>query len=87
MLSQNSSIFVSYYHHSGVLRHNRSNRAMQDEISYICDRCGEEIVIPFDFSQGKQQDFVEDCPVCCHPNQISIQVSPEGDFSIESELE
>jgi Cysteine-rich CPXCG len=60
---------------------------MQDEISYICDSCGEEIVIPFDFSQGSHQSFVEDCPVCCHPNQIDISVSPEGHLEIENELE
>lgn len=60
---------------------------MQDEISYTCGNCGEEIVIPFDYSQGSEQSFVEDCPVCCHANLIEIRLSPEGHLSIRSELE
>jgi len=47
---------------------------MNDEISYVCEACGEEIVIPIDLSAGEHQSFVEDCPVCCRPNVISIEV-------------
>ena len=45
---------------------------MQDEASYICDACGEEIVIPVDHSAGQSQEYVEDCPVCCRPNVIRL---------------
>jgi len=38
---------------------------MDDEATYICDACGEEIVIPIDPSAGASQEYVEDCPVCC----------------------
>ena len=38
------------------------------EASYICDSCGEEIVIPIDTSAGANQEYVEDCPVCCRAN-------------------
>src|SRR4051812_27395967 len=37
----------------------------ENESSYICDACGEEIVIPVDLSAGETQEYVEDCPVCC----------------------
>ena len=40
---------------------------MQEEVTYICDACGEEIVIPVDLSAGMKQAFVADCPVCCLP--------------------
>ena len=53
---------------------------MQDESSYTCDSCGEEIVIPIDYSQGSVQHYVEDCPVCCHPNVIHIDIGPEGEL-------
>ena len=33
---------------------------MQEETSYICDACSEEIVIPADPSAGPSQEFVED---------------------------
>lgn len=60
---------------------------MNEEATYICDSCGEEIVIPVDLSQGIQQDYVEDCPVCCCPNVIRIMVSPEGDVDCFAERE
>ena len=46
---------------------------MDDDASYICDSCGEEIVIPADRTAGAHQTYVEDCPVCCHPNVIHVE--------------
>lgn len=60
---------------------------MDDEITYICGSCGEEIVIPLDLSEGSSQEYVEDCPVCCCPNVIRIEIDDEGSISIWSELE
>ncbi len=47
--------------------------AMEDAM-YVCWACGEEIVVPIDPSQGREQDYVEDCPVCCRPNRIHLYV-------------
>ena len=57
---------------------------MQDEASYICESCGEEIVVPIDISAGVRQQYVEDCPVCCSPNVIHVEFDddenpPRGD--------
>jgi hypothetical protein len=60
---------------------------MNDEITYICGSCGEEIVIPLDYSQGGSQEYVEDCPVCCCPNLIHINVDEDGHTEVRSELE
>ncbi len=60
---------------------------MQEEGSYFCDSCGEEIVIPVDLSAGHQQSYVEDCPVCCHPNVITIEIGEDGDVRVWSESE
>lgn len=61
---------------------------MQDEVSYICESCGEEIVIPLDPSAGSRQQYVEDCPVCCHANVISVHKQDDSqDWSAEAELE
>ena len=35
---------------------------MDEEGSYICPSCGEEIVVPLDISAGEQQEYVEDLP-------------------------
>jgi len=60
---------------------------MNDEASYICGACGEEIVIPIDVSQGESQEYVEDCPVCCRANVIRVEIDDEGAASVSSELE
>ncbi|HCS55787.1 MAG TPA: CPXCG motif-containing cysteine-rich protein, partial [Planctomycetaceae bacterium] len=46
---------------------------MMNEASYVCDSCGEEIVIPIDITAGHSQQYVEDCPVCCHPHVVHVE--------------
>lgn len=58
------------------------DRPMQDELSYICDSCGEEIVVPVDATGGSSQSYVEDCPVCCHPSVLSVDIDPDGRISL-----
>ncbi len=60
---------------------------MQDEASYVCDSCGEEIVVPIDPSAGNVQEYVEDCPVCCHPHVLHIVIDPRGQAHIDSHHE
>ena len=40
----------------------------------MCDSCGEEIVVPVDISGDAHEDHVEDCPVCCHPMTLHIDI-------------
>jgi hypothetical protein len=60
---------------------------MDDEASYVCGACGEEIVIPIDVSQGERQEFVEDCPVCCRANVIRVATDADGAVLAWAELE
>lgn len=62
-------------------------RSSDVEATYVCDSCGEEIVIPLDVSAGSHQDYVEDCPVCCNPIVIHVDIDPDGDARITSEHE
>jgi hypothetical protein len=50
-----------------------------DQASYICPACGERIVIPIDVTQGTQQEYGEDCPVCCRPNIIHVEFDAQWD--------
>lgn len=59
----------------------------QEEGSYICDACGEEIIIPLDLTEGISQTYVEDCPVCCRANTIYVQVDEEGNAQVWAEPE
>ena len=62
-------------------------QTMQDEASYICDSCGEEIVVPVDLTQGTRQQYTEDCPVCCNANLITIEIDPDGTPALRAESE
>jgi hypothetical protein len=54
-------------------RSKKKRRRPTDEGSYTCPTCGEQIVIPVDPSGGPEQQYVEDCPVCCNPNIIHVE--------------
>lgn len=58
-----------------------------NEGSYICDSCGEQIVIPLDRSEGELQSYVEDCPVCCNPNVIHVQFDDQDQPRVWAEPE
>jgi hypothetical protein len=60
---------------------------MDSEASYVCDYCGEEIVIPVDISAGGQQQYVEDCPVCCRSNVIHVEIDEDGQATVWAERE
>ena len=55
------------------------------EASYLCDSCGEMIVIPVDLSEGENQTFVEDCPVCCRPSVIHMEQREDGLLQVTAE--
>lgn len=40
--------------------------------SYTCVYCGETNHTFIDPSQGKTQKYIEDCQVCCQPNELRI---------------
>lgn len=68
-------------------RHRKRRPAADVEATYFCDSCGEEIVVPVDVSAGSHQDYVEDCPVCCHPMRLHVDIDADGDARINGEHE
>ncbi len=58
-----------------------------DEGSYVCDSCGEDIVIPIDLSAGRDQEYVEDCPVCCNANVIRVSLGEGGHAHVSAQSE
>jgi hypothetical protein len=46
-----------------------------------CPYCGESIEVLIDGSES-QQNYVEDCQVCCRPIEFSVQVELNGDFHV-----
>lgn len=53
---------------------------------FTCAHCGESNATSVDPSQGRRQEYVEDCQVCCRANVLSVIV--RGDAAdIETVLE
>ncbi len=51
-----------------------------------CPACWETIELTLDLSAGSQV-YTEDCPVCCRPMTVHLQVGQGGDWSVEVEAE
>lgn len=43
-----------------------------------CPYCGEIITVFVDDSAGDQQDYTEDCQVCCQPIVIHVMLDEHG---------
>lgn len=49
------------------------------EVHGLCPYCNETISVLFDLSTGDQQ-YIEDCEVCCRPMTVSINWIDEDNF-------
>jgi len=70
--------------HGGLIA---GRKRVQDEATYVCEACGEEIVVPIDLSAGESQEYVEDCPVCCRPNLVHVELDEGGQARVWAEKE
>ena len=52
---------------------------MLEETRIDCPYCGEQFDTNVDCSMGGQQ-YVEDCPVCCQPIDITTEVDLDGNL-------
>ncbi|MBE0470789.1 MAG: CPXCG motif-containing cysteine-rich protein [Methyloprofundus sp.] len=52
-----------------------------EERTEQCPYCGEIIDILIDTSVA-QQNYIEDCQVCCRPITIDVTVGYEGELSV-----
>ncbi len=43
------------------------------EADVSCPYCGEVCTIGLDPGSGEEQDYVEDCQVCCQPWHVSVR--------------
>lgn len=49
---------------------------MPESVALTCPYCGEPIELIVDASAGSAA-YVEDCPVCCSPMQVRVEVDGE----------
>jgi hypothetical protein len=54
---------------------------MEQEATFTCPYCGEEISMLLDTSVSSQT-YIEDCEVCCRPIQVSYETEDDMITSI-----
>ncbi len=52
-----------------------------------CPYCGEINEIALDPGSGNQQEYVEDCQVCCRPWHVVVRYLPDGTAAVSAEPE
>jgi hypothetical protein len=55
--------------------------------SVLCPYCGEINEIALDPGSGTQQEYVEDCQVCCQPWKVTVHYYPDGTAEVGVEVE
>ena len=61
---------------------------MQTTAEYVCAFCGESNTTFIDLSAGMQQQYTEDCQVCCRPNILYLRVDEDTlDVEIDTDYE
>jgi hypothetical protein len=56
---------------------------MDNVIEYSCPYCGEINCAEVFISEGRNQNFVNDCEVCCRPIELKVNFDREGNPDIE----
>ena len=54
---------------------------MLPTIAVPCPYCGERVELMIDEGSGVQQ-YVEDCPVCCQPMEVSVALDAGGELIV-----
>ena len=68
---------------SGILQTNCTRDMFSEEEKIDCPYCGETITILVDTSVP-EQDYIEDCQVCCQPIEFNVLVTQTGEFQLNA---
>ena len=60
--------------------------ALLESVPLMCPYCGEEIEVVVDCSVTEQQ-YVEDCSVCCRPLLLTVSIGDQGVPSVRARHE
>ncbi len=58
---------------------------LQEGTDVRCPWCGEAVSITLDPTAGAEQDYVEDCAVCCRPWRVHVTVDDSGSVAVNVE--
>lgn len=59
--------------------------ALATDADVRCPYCGETVNITLDPAGGHDQDYVEDCEVCCRPWRVQVHYDDSGTVEVWAE--
>ena len=60
---------------------------VEEEYSFACPYCDEEMSIRVDYTAGRRQAFTYDCETCCQPIAIKIEIQDGEITGFQAEQE
>lgn len=60
-------------------------KLMQTEFQIPCPYCFEPIWQEFYYEDGRSQNCIIDCEVCCQPIQFLVHFNSEGEGTVEAQ--
>ncbi len=57
----------------------------QTEADVTCPYCGESVQITLDPDGGEEQEYVQDCEVCCRPWTVHVTYDDEGAADVSAD--
>lgn len=62
-----------------------SESSFQTEAEVTCPYCGETVQITIDPDGGEEQEYVQDCEVCCRPWTLHVTYDEEGAADVSAD--
>ena len=56
-----------------------------DAVLVVCPHCGEANELGLDPGGGSEQEYVEDCTVCCRPWRVIVRYGADGSADVFTE--
>lgn len=56
-----------------------------DAVVVVCPHCGEANDLGLDPGGGAEQEYVEDCTVCCRPWRVIVRYAADGSADVFTE--
>ncbi len=61
------------------------NGDLDSEAEVACPYCGEVVTISLDPGSGDDQEYVEDCEICCRPWNVHVHYDENGSATVTLE--
>jgi hypothetical protein len=63
----------------------RGDGTAEDAVVVVCPHCGEPNDLGLDPGGGSEQEYVEDCHVCCRPWRVIVRYAADGSADVFTE--